>query len=86
MQIKKTAYQEGDTSPPDYDKMKQVFKQYDGFGMLSLVRALSSRSSRGWRSTRLALIGVALLVGQWVGPVGYVAHKLVGEDVSVCPG
>ena len=30
----------------------------------------------------LSLVGVILLVGQWTGPVGFIAFKLTSDDES----
>lgn len=56
---------------------------YKGFGMLSLIRVLIFRD---FRSFLLAMIGVLLVVGQWAGPVGFIAFKLESEDISACDG
>lgn len=56
---------------------------YSGFGILSLIRALMFR---GWLSFMLAITGIVLLVGQWMGPVGFIAFKLTTEDMEICEG
>lgn len=65
------------------EELKVLVDGYKGFGMLSLIRVLIFRDCR---SFLLAMIGILLLVGQWAGPVGFIAFKLESEDISACDG
>lgn len=65
------------------EELKVLVDGYKGFGMLSLIRVLIFRD---FRSFLLAMMGILLLMGQWAGPVGFIAFKLESEDISACDG
>ena len=69
--------------PAELDSLKTLISEYKGFGLLSLVRALMF--SGGCRDFMISLMGLALLIGQWAGPIGFIAFKLRSEDVTECP-
>lgn len=71
----------GRRAPEGHEQLKDLIKGYKGFGILSLIRALMFR---GWRSCLLALTGVVLLLGQWTGPVGFIAFKVTTEKYEFC--
>lgn len=64
-------------------ELKDLIVDYKGFGILTLIRLLLFRSCR---ATLLAFTGIMLLVGQWVGPVGYGAAKIISTDFMWCQG
>lgn len=64
-------------------ELKNLILEYKGFGILTLIRLLLFRS---FRSTLLGLTGIMLLIGQWVGPVGYAAAKIVSAEFMWCQG
>eukprot|EP00752_Nemacystus_decipiens_P007138 g6391.t1 len=68
--------------PVGRDKLIELLGEYRGFGMFSLIRSLLFR---GWRHAGLALISLLLLVGQWAGPLGFIAFKLRMLDHDDCP-
>lgn len=69
--------------PLGRDELKELLGEYRGFGMFSLIRALLFR---GWRHAGLALVSLLLLVGQWAGPLGFIAFKLRMLELDDCPG
>lgn len=71
--------------PLGHEELKQLIGGYKGFGILSLIRALMFKDCR---SCMLAWIGVVLLLGQWTGPVGFIAFKFTTElqDMAICEG
>lgn len=64
-----------------HEELKDLIKGYKGFGILSLIRALMFRDGR---SCLLALTGVVLVLGQWTGPVGFIAFKVTNETYEFC--
>lgn len=73
----------GPSAEQEQAKLKALIDGYKGFGILSIIRVLMFRDCR---SCMLALVGLLLLVGQWTGPVGFIAFKLETEDMAVCEG
>lgn len=77
------ASQNGPPIPVGHDELRALLGDYRGFGMFSLIRALLFR---GWRHAGLALISILLLVGQWAGPLGFIAFKIRTSELHECPG
>lgn len=73
----------GGAAPAGHEELKSLVEEYKGFGIICLIRALMFKNCR---STLLAFVGVVLLVGQWAGPVGFIAFKLENENVTACDG
>lgn len=73
-----------ESRPPEgHEDLKKLIHGYHGFGILSLIRALLFK---GCRFGTLAIVGIALLIGQWMGPVGFIAFKVTTEDIKLCAG
>lgn len=71
------------SAPPGHDELKALVDGYKGFGILTLIRVLMFRS---FRFFLLSLVGIVLLIGQWTGPVGFIAFKVTTDDLTLCPG
>lgn len=67
--------------PAEREELKMLIEGYRGFGLLSVIRALMFSSFRGFM---VSLMGIALLIGQWAGPIGFIAFKLESEDITEC--